>query len=431
VNRLTVPAVYIGAFLMMAACSSARAAVDFSGRLAVSADHAGQSYLQVILSPDSGVERLERVEDSETTYNAMFDAEWDISLDGPHRLLLENRLRVGPTLARERFRLGYRYRGVDGQRLDLDSETDVEHGQVFDRDETDVRQSFFARWSKPLGGRRDRIEVYGGAEVRRVEADTLFFPQSHNLAKAKVTWFKDFGLLSSFDVGYAVHGVALVDSAPGSYVEHEVSGSLDMYAGTSFFVGSEAMLAVRDYFNADSSSAAGWGLMARGTVRYSPSLRLDVEARPSLEIVRHDLPDFIYFDYQKAGLDVGLRGRPVEEVGLGVLPGFEILRAPVAEREDYGQIHVTFGGDVMAPGLWLDISYKVGRRDYASPAPRDDLESVPRSDYTFGDFLFLADKRIKGPLSLRMTASHNVEWHDLEEDDVTIFLLSAEFTYRF
>jgi hypothetical protein len=431
VNRLTVPAVYIGAFLMLAACSSAPASAEFSGRVAVSADHAGQSFLQVILNDLGEIERLDRVEDSETTYNAMFDAEWDVDLAGPHRLLLENRLRHGTALTRDRFRIGYRYRGDDGERLDLDSETDVEHGKVFDRDETDVRQSVFARWTKPLGGRKDRLEVYGGAEIRRVDADTLFFPQSHNLAKTKVTWTRDFGLLNSFDLGYAVRGVAVVDSTPGSYVEHEVSGNLDMYAGSSIYVNSEAALAVRDYVNADSSSAAGWALLARGTARYSPSIAFDVEAQPAFEAARFDLPDFIYFDYQKIGLDVGLKWRPIDEAGLKVFPGFEVLSAPDVEREDYGQVHVTFGGDVMAPGVWIDLSYRVGSRDYASPAPRDDLESVPRSDYVFGDLLLLADKRIKGPLSLRMTASHNIEWHDLEEDDVSVFLLSTEITYRF
>jgi hypothetical protein len=431
VNRLTVPAVYIGAFLMMASCPGARASVDFSGRLAVSADHAGQSFLQVILSPDSGVQSLQRVEDSETTYNAMLDTEWEFDLAGPHSLLLENRLRHGTALTRDRLRLGYRYRDDNGQRFDLDSETDIENGKVFDRDETDVRQSIFARWVRPIGGSRDRLEIYGGAEVRRVEADTLFFLQSHNLGKAKITWFRDFGLLNSFDLGYAVRGVAAVDSAPGSYVEHEVTGNMDVYAGSNYYVSSEAMLFRRDYINADSSSASGWGFLGRGTVRHSPSLAIDIEAKPSLEFARYDLPDFIYFDYQKAGMDAGLKVRPIDQVGLKVFPGGEILRAPGVEREDYNQYHVTFGGDVMAPGVWLDISYKVGRRNYASPAPRDDLESVPRSDYTFGDLLLLADKRIKGPLSLRMTASHSVEWHELREDDVTIFLLSTEITYRF
>lgn len=430
-NRLTVPAVYIGAFLITAPCPTAQASVKFTGRVATSADHAGQSFLQVILSQDGGIQSLQKVEDSETTYNAMFDAEWEVDLDGPHRVLLENRLRVGTALTRDRFRIGYRHRGEDGGKLDLDSETDVENGKVFERDETDVRQSVFARWTKPIAGRDDRLEIYGRAEVRRVDADTLFFPQSHNLAMAKVTWYKDFGLLNSFDVGYAVRGVAVVDSAPGSYVEHEVSGNLDMYAGAAFYINSRAAFALRDYVNADSSSAAGWTLLAGGSARFSPSLALDLEIKPSLEVARYDIPDFIYFDYQKGGLDAGFKVRPMEEVGLKVFPGGEILQAPRVEREDYGQFHVTIGADVLAPGIWLDLSYKVGRRDYASPADRDDLESFPRSDYTFGDLLFLADKRIMGPLSLRMTASHNVEWHDLEEDDVSVFLLSTELSYRF
>jgi len=125
VNRLTVPAVYFGAFLMMASCPGARASVDFSGRLAVSADHAGQSFLQVILDELGEIESLPRVEDSETTYNAMLDMEWEFDLAGPHRLLLENRLRHGTAVTRDRLRLGYRYRDDNDQRFDLDSETDI------------------------------------------------------------------------------------------------------------------------------------------------------------------------------------------------------------------------------------------------------------------------------------------------------------------
>lgn len=430
-NRLTVPAVYIGTFLLMAPCSFAWASVDFSGRLALSADTAGQSFLQVIIGEDSGIQRLQRIEDSETSYNALLSTEWKIDLDGPHRLLLDNRLRHGTNLTRDCFRFAYRYLNPEGERLDLDSETDIENGKIFDRDETDVRQSVFARWIRPLDGHRNRLEIYGRAEVRRVDADTLFFPQSHNLARAKITWFRDIGLLSGFNLGYAVQGVAVVDSASGSYVEHEVLGNLDVYSGTSFYLGAETITARRVYVNSDSSSASGWNMLSRGTLRHSPSLALDIEAKPVLEIARHDRPDFIYFNYHKGGLDVGLKVRPVDELELEIFPGGEILRAQDFERENYDQFHVTFGADVMASGLWLDAAYRVGRRDYESPSARDDLESVPRSDYVFGDLLFLAEKSLWGPVALRITASHNVEWHELREDDVTVFLLNSEISYRF
>ena len=128
---------------------------------------------------------------------------------------------------------------------------------------------------------------------------------------------------------------------------------------------------------------------------------------------------------------MGVKVRSGDLLAWEVVPGGELLRAPDAEREGYGQYHITLGFDVMTSGIWVDVSYKVGRRDYASPAPRDDLQSVPRSDYTFADLLFLAEKRLWGPLSLRMTASHDVEWHELEEDDVTVFLVSSEVSYRF
>jgi hypothetical protein len=326
---------------------------------------------------------------------------------------------------------GYRHDSASGSRFEFDSDSDLERGEVFDRNETDVRQAFVARWRTPLGSGTDRVEVYGSAEFRRVTGDTLFFPQSYNMGKAKVTWTKDLGLLSTMDLSYGVRSTAVIDSAPGSYVEHEIDALVDAYGGSSFYVSADAWVARRDYIHADSSSATGWTVLSRGTARYSPSLAVDIEARPSLEMARPDMPDFVYFKYQKIGMDLGFRVRSGAKLGWEVFPGCAFLRAPESEREDYDQFHLSLGMDVMASKLWLDLSYRIGHRDYASPAPRDDLQSVPRSDYVFADVLFLAEQRLVGPLALRMTASHDIEWHDLEEDNVTVYMISGEISYRF
>jgi hypothetical protein len=408
VYRHSVAALFLAALLVLSPCPRALASVDFSGRMALSTDTAGQRFLQVVISETSGIQSLNRVEDSETRYNALLDAQWDFDLSGDNRLLVGNRLRYGRTLASDRLGIGYRYGDLGGPRLYLDSETDIERGKIYGRNETDKRQSFVARWIRPFGGSGNRIEAYGRAEVRRVSADTLFFPRSYNLGKAKVSWFRDLGILSGFDLGYAVEGVAVVDSASGSYMEHELDGHLDFYAGSSAYVNAELTAARRDYVNSDSSAATGWEVLSRGIVRYSPSLVLDVEVRPSLELALHDRPDLVYFDYRRAA-----------------------LRAPDSERVDYDELHLSAAADLTAPGVWLDVSYRIGRRDYSSPAPRDDLESVPRSDYTFGELLLLAEKGLWGSFSLRATASHNVEWHELKEDDVTVYLVSAEISYRF
>ncbi len=429
--RHSVAALSTAALLTMSPCPSALASVGFSGRMALSIDSAGQSFLQVVLSETSGIQSLNRVEDYETRYYALLQTDLDFDLAGDHRFLVGNRLRYGSTLASDRLDLSYRYGDSNGTRLYLDSETDIESGDVFERDETDKRQSFVARWIRPVGSPRDRIEVYGRAEVRRVSADTLFFPRSYDLGKAKVTWFRDFGILSGFNLGYAVEGVAVIDSTSGSYLEHEVEANLDIYAGISTYINAELTAARRDYVNSDSSAATGWGVLSRGTVRYSLSPVLDLEVRPALEVALYDRPDLVYFNYGRVAADVGIKARPSYRVELEVLPGAEITRAPDSERENYDQLHVLLGADVIAPDLWLDISYRVGRRDYASPAPRDDLESVPRSDYTFGDLLFLAEKGLWGSLTLRTTASYNVEWHELEEDNLTVFLFSGEISYRF
>ncbi len=429
--RHSAAAAFSVAFFLLSPCSVALASVEFSGRFALSTDSAGQRFLQVVIDEESQIQSLRRIEDSETRYNTFLDTEWDFELSGPHSILLENRLHYGSALSGDRLNLGYQYRDTSGTRFTLESETDLEEGRIFDRDETDVRQSLMARWSRPLGAAGDRLELYGRGELRRVEGDTLFFPRSHNLGMAKVTWLRDIGLIGGFNMGYAVQGVAVVDSAPGSYVEHQLAGGIDFYAAASTYLDAQILAVRRDYVNSDSSSATGWGILSGCRVRYSPSFSWDLEALPSFELTVQDMPDFIYFDYHKLGLDVGFKFHPSDMSGLSVLPGTEILRAPDLEREDYDQFHVTLGADVVAPGLWLDLSYKVGRRDYASPARRDDLESVPRSDYYFGDMLLLSEKALWGSSALTFTASHRIEWHELQEDDVTVFLLSGEFSYRF
>jgi hypothetical protein len=431
VLRLRSGALVIGTLTPLFVCAAAHASVQFSGRFALSTDSAGQRFLQVAYDEITSTYDLHSINDSETRLNGLLDTEWEFGLDGGHRFLLDNRLRHGSSVTRDRLTAGYRFDSHSGARFELDSESEFERGEVFGRDETDVRQAILARWRRPLGNGKDRLEIYGKAELRRVTGDTLFFPQDYNMGKAKVTWSRDLGLLSSLDVGYSLQSTAVVDSAPGSYVEHEVTALYDAYGGSSFYVSAEALAARRDYIHADSSSATGWMVLSRGTARYSPSLTVDLEARPSLELGRHDMPDFVYYDFQKVGLDVGVKVRSGNNVGWEVLPGGELLRAPGFEREDYDQFHLSLGLDVIASRLWLDVSYKIGRRDYASPASRDDLQSVPRSDYIFADVLFLAEKKVWGPIVLRMTASHNIEWHELEEDNVTVFLISSEIAYRF
>ena len=413
------------------ACQAALASVEFTGRLALSGDSAGQSFLQLSYDEPASLFNLQSVSDSETNLNVLLDTDWRFSRDSGHRFTLENRLRYGSALARDRLTAGYRYDSGKGSRFELGSESEVERGKIFERNETDLRQAFVGRWSRRMGDGRDRFEVYGRAEVRRVEGDSLFFPQSYNMGVAKVDWSRDLGLLSTIEIGYGLRSTAVVDSAPGSYVEHEITALYDAYEGSSYYLSAEAAAARRDYIHADSSSATGWAVLTRGTARYSRSLSLDLEARPFFEMARHDIPDFVYYDYQKVGLDLGLKFRAGEAIGWELLPGGEFLRAPGFEREDYDQGHVSLGFDVMSTGLWLDVSCKVGRRDYASPAPRDDLESIPRSDYVFTDLLLLAETRVWGPIVLRVTGSHDVEWHELEEDDVKVFLVSSEISYRF
>jgi YHS domain-containing protein len=413
------------------ACSAALASVEFTGRLALSGDSAGQSFLQVSYDESASRFNLRSVSDSETNLNVLLDTDWLFSRDGGHRFTLENRLRYGFSLARDRLDACYGYDSGSGSRFEFRSESEAERGKIFERDETDLRQAFVGRWSRRTGDGRDRFQIYGRAEVRRVKGDSLFFPQSYNMGVAKVNWTRDLGLLSTIDVGYGLRSTAVVDSAPGSYVEHEVTALYDAYEGSSYYFSTEASAARRDYIHADNSSATGWSILSKGVARYSPSLSLDLEARPSFELVRHDAPDFVYYDYRKVGLDLGVKVRSGDGIGWELLPGGEFLRAPGLEREDYDQGHASLGFDVMSNGFWLDVSCKIGRRDYASPAPRDDLESVPRSDYVFTDLLLLAETRVWGPIALRVTGSHDVEWHELEEDNVTVFLVSSEISYRF
>ena len=419
------------ALWLLAACPAAFASVEFSGRLALSGESAGQRFRQVSFDEPTSLFNLQSVSDSETNLNVLLDTDWRFGPAGGHRFIIDNRLRYGSSLTRDRLTAGYRYDSGVGSRFELDSESEVERGKIFERDETDVRQAFVGRWSRRMGNGRDRLEIYGRGELRRVEGDSLFFPQSYNMGTARVSWARDIGLLSTIDIGYGLRSTAVVDSAPGSYVEHEITALYDAYGGSSYYLSAEASATRRDYIHDDNSSATGWAVLARGTARYSASLALDLEARPYLELARHDIPDFVYYDYQKIGLDLGLKARSGEKIGWELLPGGEFLRAPGFEREDYDQGHVSLGFDVMSTGLWLDVSCKIGRRDYASPAPRDDLQSIPRSDYVFTELLLLAEKRVWGPVSLRVTGSHDVEWHELEEDDITIFLLSSELAYRF
>ncbi len=78
-----------------------------------------------------------------------------------------------------------------------------------------------------------------------------------------------------------------------------------------------------------------------------------------------------------------------------------------------------------AVSFWTSVEDKFGKRDYRS----DDNPFY--TDYLFNQLTLFLTADLNPRMDFNLMLSVDSEWHDSRQDDLTVFLISSELTYRF
>jgi hypothetical protein len=132
-------------------------------------------------------------------------------------------------------------------------------------------------------------------------------------------------------------------------------------------------------------------------------------------------------NYNRFGIDLllGVEGSS-KSAGLG--PHFEILRQQQFDStlvEDYTEKGLKAALDYLKAGLiFASLESTVGFRNLSD-------EGDLHSDFAFERANLLADWRLTGALTLNILLSAEWEWHDQQEENSQVFLVSSSLYYRF
>jgi len=97
------------------------------------------------------------------------------------------------------------------------------------------------------------------------------------------------------------------------------------------------------------------------------------------------------------------------------------------EFDNYSELAIEFSTDYLKyKKLWLDITLESGLRVYKYEPPE---EYSYYSNFLFVEFSAFATYWITPRLRFDFITSYSPEWHDIENDDITIFYLSTNLKY--
>ncbi len=148
--------------------------------------------------------------------------------------------------------------------------------------------------------------------------------------------------------------------------------------------------------------------------------------RGESEILLYDRPDNIYFDNHF--LRAGLRGRfPLRHMWTAyVEPRYATMLCRSFPEERYREISCVIGAEILQiNGLWLNLSYEPGWRDYTLD------ENSLYSDFQLHRLSAMGSIPLPVESALNLLVTHEPERHSRREDDFSVTLVSIDITKRF
>jgi len=319
------------------------------------------------------------------------------------------------------------YTHLGGSRLELSGELDFRD----QRDDGDTA-SYDAGYVYLYG--RGRLitplsEQYNG--YLRVTASSVNFSEitsfnyGHQRAGLEIGLERLFANFSSARLDLFVQARRVPDSTEINYLSLGANGSaLWLYSGGSLdFWG---RFERKDYNRPNGLSDFNrTELDFRNQFRLGPVWKFRQEA--DIEFTVFTGADDISFDYSRWELLV-LIGRDIGEATILLGPRVEILNEMPADddlEEDYtelgGQLNVDYFN---LSRLFLSAQSELGRRSWGN-------EISLNSDFVFHRLYLLFDLTIVESLSLNSLFSAEWEWHDDEQDNSRLYLLSSMLTLEF
>jgi hypothetical protein len=156
--------------------------------------------------------------------------------------------------------------------------------------------------------------------------------------------------------------------------------------------------------------------------------RVELLFRNEFNVLSYDRQDEINFSYFEDKFSAVAEFELLDGLEIGAGPEWAIFSSLKGAYQDYDytQSALTLSLDLSrSTRLWLSIEDRFGQRDYESD------ENPFYTDYLLNQLSLFFDGQLSSHLGFNLMLSVDSEWHDSQGDDLTVFLISSEFSYSF
>ena len=418
-------------------------AIEVVPHVGVDFDHFGEKY------------RLTEDDEVETTIND-FGTYAGITLSTPY----------DPDLS---FRLeGNGHLGQQSRRLELDLESRWQRGahrfelesagswRQFTEDGDYaisgdyLQESARVSWERRLGeGVRVRLREYFDL-VWYAEEDTLGYNLTSIRNRPAVDVRFSLGELSELRLGGQVGRRDVPDSTSLGYRQGIAEADLSLLFGWTSALDLSERIERRVYPD-DSVRESTWEHRADIAFEFAAGSHATFRLRNENEIVRHDDPDDLDYDFGWARTGFQTEIHRTEEVDLSIMPVYAFLTSGTAPEEEYGEVGLEFGIDWrIGDHTWINLTDEIGRRDYEIDAVEtslddltlddlasgdllagDDLLGATRSDYLYNRLTLLLTSELTPGILVNLFVNWQPENHRVSSHDLETRLVSGGVEYRF
>jgi hypothetical protein len=343
---------------------------------------------------------------------------------------IQNELSLGDKLKRDALGIVWRDDFAPDWRLVLTPGFEWRHDRSFDRDQEEMRGSFRGRLRRSFADETRAVELGAFADlVRSSGAGSEFLPD-RNAARMSLA-LDHLGLLGDeWRVGYSLAVRAFPDSATRDHLEHGWEGRWRRPFGDGHVIAIEStgrrrqtrrsVTTSRDNYWEEAVSLEGdW----RASDRWAFRSRLEGEA------LQYDLeePD-VYFDYQVARAQLGMRFESAGRWSLGVGPRAERLWSPLSPAEAYREIVGVIEFERLGGRSLWNVASSAGWRDYLAGST-DAISAGLHSSYAYYGLDAFVDQPLAEHLRVRAITGLRYEAHTDPSQDAASIHLSLQIRW--
>ena len=276
-------------------------------------------------------------------------------------------------------------------------------------------------------------DLYGVSQVR-IETVDFFGAEEFSFDYARISGkigveksFEDFSFI---EAGIIAGTRQVPDSLVMNYTTCGIDGSVFAFLPTGD-IDLTARMEYRDYNRPDAQDDHT-RLETFGRNRFTLSDSWFTRQEIDFEALLYSQDDLVNADFARVGAAL-LAGKEIG--GLTVAAGPDVEWLTEAGRSELDSLMLT-GEDYFEYGLKLNLDYLGSSGFFGSlqsvTGYRDlQAENEFQTNFRFQRLFAMADIRIYSVLNLTMMFSAEWEWHDLDQNDSELYLLSSTLNYAF